>query len=111
MVSIEKRASSLTNASVVRQFLFAVSLSGVPTALYQKHNLVNNFIQLFISDNEKIYIHIKNNFSSSNTKINYRLFTLEKPKKLKTHMLYIHTIGYYIKLTSHLKLLQMVVKL
>lgn len=42
MASVEKRVSSLTNASVVRKFLFAVSLSGMP-AVCQKHSLVDSF--------------------------------------------------------------------
>lgn len=35
----EKRVPSLTNASVVREFLFAVSLSAMPAALCQKNNV------------------------------------------------------------------------
>lgn len=49
MTFVEKRFSSLTNASVVREFLLAVSLSGMPAALCLKHRLVNNF-NSFISD-------------------------------------------------------------
>lgn len=84
---------SLTNASVVRKFLFAVSLSGNPGPFCQRHRLVNNLLSIIYF--KQWWNSTKKNINCCGTKINYILFDLKIPMKLSPHIVHcFQTIAY-----------------
>lgn len=105
----------MTNASVVRKFLSAVLMTGMPAPLCQKYSLVNNFrLTIYFKQWQKT----EKRTSAVLTwkKKHYRWFSLKKHHK--THVLYIafilqaiKALLYNINFASHLKVLWIMVTL